>query len=345
VVEHLDANPTIEVRSRRKSGRTAHFGGMMTCGHIWTCPVCSQNLKAKRAEKLGAALRGMGSIWQMVTITPRHREGMGLQWLWRGLAAAWRRTRQGGRIQRIWGERVTASARAFEVTFGDNGPHPHIHVLLRTTEWLPEEKDDLFERFQNAIRKELGDECVPNYEHGIVWSEPFDASDAKGREHYLAKLGLELTGLAKEGRNGNRSPWQVALDASYGDEKSMRLWAEYCHASRGRRMLELDDRAAAAAEKQIEAERVDPLEDPEVHTLSIELKRDDVWALKRLEQRGMPTIFATVLSLAEKPVGAREAVEEFLSYAREHARTTTQDRWRFGRHGHGSAAAAHCDTS
>jgi hypothetical protein len=372
VVEHLDCSPTVEVRANPKGGAKARFHGMLTCGHIWTCPVCSMNLRSKRVERIGAALRGLGGRWQMLTITLRHRPGMPLQRLLIGLAAAWRLSRQGGAVQVLWDQLVTASVRAFEVTHGENGWHPHIHMLLRTEEWTEADKRTLTERFQEAVsgirvthrlnkkgewvlRKKappqividagLGSECLPLRSRAIVWSEPFDASDAKGRETYLAKLGLEVAGLAKEGRSGSRSPWQIAYDASYGDEHSQRLWAEYCHASRGRRALELDDRASDAAERQIEAERIDSLEEPEVHTISIELHRDDVWALKRLEQRGHPGIFAKVLELAERPMGAREAVQEFLSYAREHARTTTQDRWRFGRHGHGSAATAHCDTS
>lgn len=311
-VEHRDEEPSIDVQSVDGAPR-ASWRGLMTCGHIWTCPVCSQNLRARRAERISAAVRGMKGRWQMLTVTLRHRQGMALKDLVAGLMKAWRRTRQGGRIQRVWGELVTGSARAIEVTWGDNGWHPHIHVLLRTEDWTDDDKDALLVRWRTAIRRELGVHCEPNDEHALTWSPPFDAEDVGKRALYLAKLGLEVAGLGK-----SSSHWDIARRATEGDSRCHWLWHEFFAATRGRRMLELDDRASHAAELQLMADHVDDHDNESGQTskVSIPVKRDDVRALRRVERR-IPAIFALVLRAAEER-GA-EGVHGWVAYAREWA--------------------------
>lgn len=314
-VEHRDEEPSIDVQSVDGAPR-ASWRGLMTCGHIWTCPVCSQNLRAERAERISAAVRGMAGRWQMLTVTLRHRQGMPLKDLVAGLMKAWRRTRQGGRIQRVWGELVTGSARAIEVTWGENGWHPHVHVLLRTEDWTDDDRDALLVRWRTAIRRELGEHCEPNDEHGLTWSPPFEATDVGARAMYLAKLGLEVSGL---GKSSSTTPWDIARRAADGDARCHWLWREFFAATRGRRMLELDDRASHAAELQLVADHAEDLAkegEAESSRVTIPVKRDDVRALRRIERR-IPAIFALVLRAAEERGG--EGVADWLSYAREFA--------------------------
>jgi Replication protein len=315
-IEHRDEEPSIEIRSVDGAPR-AKWCGLMTCGHIWTCPVCSQHLRAQRADNIVRAVGHLGGRWQMVTVTVRHRQGLSLKALRDGLMAAWRRTRQGGRIQRVWSERVSASIRAQEVTHGDdNGWHPHIHVLLRTTEWDEDERDALQARWELAVVRELGEHCRPDDLHGLVWSKPFDASrDSGQRATYLAKLGLETAGLAKEGRNGSRTPWDIARAAAGGDSRSLWLWREYASATKGKRMIELDDRALAAAKRSRELEfDVEAGDVKEVARVAV--KRDDVRALRRLERR-IGAVLVIVLRAAE--TGGDDAVREWIAYARANA--------------------------
>jgi len=271
--------------------------------------VCSQNKRAKRATHIQAGLRGMLGRWQLLTITLRHREGMRLQKLMAGLMKAWRRARQGGKIQRIWAERVTGSVRAVEVTYGENGWHPHIHVLLRTSEWDDEEKQALLERWQGCIRGELGAACVPSDVHALSWSDAFDASESAERAKYVTKIGLEVAGLGK-----STSHWQIAKLATLGDPHAMRLWAEFFDATRGRRMIEQDDRVAHAAKLQLAEDRL------EAHDLADDFEplRFDVsgtdFRLLRFKERSHPTIMADVLHSAEHE--GRKGVESWLAYAR-----------------------------
>jgi hypothetical protein len=321
-VEHTESHPSIQVR-RDKGERRASYRGILTCGHIWSCPACSHQLRTERAGRIVRAVGHLGGRWQMVTVTLRHRQGMRLKELRDAMAAAWRRTRQGGRIQRVWADRVSASVRAQEVTFGANGWHPHIHVLLRTTEWDEDERDALQARWERAIVDSLGEHVRPDDLHGIVWSSPFDASrDSGHRATYLAKLGLEAAGIAKEGRGSSRTAWELAEDATHGDDHARTLWWEYIEATRGKRMIELDDRAQAAAKRALELESVDAEDGGEPKPVEeIELPRDDVRALRRLERR-LPTIMALVLRAAEERGAA--GVAEWVGFARERLRASLE---------------------
>jgi len=321
---HLEGHPSIEVRGAQ-GARQASWSGIMHCGHIWTCPVCSANLRAKRTERIAAALRGMGGRWVMLTITLRHRAGMRLD-TWRdtdgtthpglldGLLRAWRRTRQGGRIQRVWSDRVTASARGTECTFGGNGWHPHLHVLLRTQEWDDDERDALLVRWRREVQRVLGKDCRPDDLHGLHWSEPFDAAEAGDRAKYIGKLGLKL-GLEVAGHGKTEGYWTIAERAAAGDETAIRLWHEFQRATKGRRMLELDDRASDAADKTLEDEAADKARDDDessAERTSITVKRDDLRALRWLE-RSFPVLMALVLQAAEQE--GRPGVEAWIAYA------------------------------
>lgn len=327
-VEHANTEPAIQVI--HDGAPRARWNGLLTCGHIWTCPVCSQSLRAQRAEAIVRAVKHLAGRWQMLTVTLRHRQGMNLRDLRNGLMAAWRKTRQGGRIQRVWGELVTASVRTQEVTYGDNGWHPHLHVLLRTEEWSDDDKDALQVRWEKAIVGELGSNVRPDDLHGVVWSEPWDVeritkSESK-RATYLAKLGLESASLGKEGRRGSRTPWDLARMAANGDQRARWLWCEYTEATRGRRMIELDDRAAAAAKRALELEAAETESsggEPR-EPQRIEVARDDVRALRYLERRGHPGIMGMLLRLAETE--GEPAVRQWIAYARSRV-PERQDFW------------------
>lgn len=322
--------------------------------------MCSQNLRAKRAETINAALRGLGGKWQMLTITLRHRRGMQLgpanrdrhpkgAWGWcrktdpakpvlyDAMMRAWRRARQGGAkylrsgkvnprrgVQALWERYVSGSVRAVEIPYGENGWHPHLHVLIRTETWSRADKFILLNRWKRAIRAELGPACTPSDERAIVWSRPIDAAHPRGRAEYLAKLGLELASPSHK-RTRGASHWALAERGAAGDPQAVRLWEEFYRGTRGHRMIELDDRAAAAARRQLDEDRMtleasaiaresDALPPP-TPPQSIEVKRDDVRALRALERR-IPNIFSLLLTVAEND--GVSGVAHWIAYARAH---------------------------
>lgn len=183
----------------------------------------------------------------MVTLTLRHGPNDRLADLRQRLMCAWRKVRAHRWVREIFSRNVSASARALEVTHGNNGWHPHLHVLLRTDVWSFEDVSRLLVLWCEIAGAALVRQCDGGpAEVGVVWSE---ARDEKGAL-YLSKLGAEVAGVGKECKGGNRTPWQIAKAAAQKDETAIALWREYQEAMRGARMLELDERAKELANRQ-----------------------------------------------------------------------------------------------
>jgi hypothetical protein len=169
----------------------------------------------------------------MVTLTVRHALGNDCKRVRKGVAGAWRRVWQGRRsetLRRMF--HVKHHVRSLEVTHGENGWHPHLHVLLWTTGPAePGALEYLRELWIAAVEKELGREHAPDWTHGVV------LSDAPAGT-YLQKMGLEVAHHhTKSARRSSRTPWEIALDAIDGDEQSAALWRSYCRAMKGARQL------------------------------------------------------------------------------------------------------------
>lgn len=238
-----------------KSERRAHWRGVMLCQRQYACPVCGARRAAERAAELEAMMRAdPDGRWQMLTLTLRHHAGERLADLIAELFAAYRRVRATRRVRDIFAARVRATARSLEVTHGENGWHPHLHVVMGTTEWTDEERRTLAEEWERALPNRTERHCA------LVWSNPVRGTEA-ARARYIAKLGGELAGIAKEPKGGNRTPWQIAR-ASLRSERAAELWTEYQRAMKRRRVLELDRRAKVLA--RVGSETTEPLREWEV---------------------------------------------------------------------------------
>lgn len=197
--------------------QTADHGG----AHILTLP-------SKRGERTVAIHSGS---WAMVTLTLRHHAGQSLSELLRLLLDAWRAVRSTRAVRDIFRRRVTASARGIEVTWSEhNGWHPHIHLMLRTQAWTSEELETLEREWLRAVPGQPG--------VAVAWS--------RTPASYLAKLSAEVAGIAKEAAGGHYNAWQLARAALARPELVLK-WKEYQRAMKGRRILELDERAKALA--------------------------------------------------------------------------------------------------
>lgn len=228
-------NAAVEVRQGASGKRRAWWAGVFMCERQHSCPVCHAKRAAARAEELTRMQAGDApGAWRMLTLTMHHHRGQKLAELAGLLMAAWRKTRRTRAVRVIFDRRVTASARCLEVTWSErNGWHPHLHIVLRTSEWTEEERETLSREW---LRQVVGLASV-----ATAWTET-PAS-------YISKLKLaaELAGIGKDRSPGEGlSPMQLAAAALERPEL-MRFWREYQAAMHGRRILELDERAKALA--------------------------------------------------------------------------------------------------
>lgn len=109
----------------------ARWDGVQRCGSVWECPTCQARIKAHRAEEITYCVESHGrERVAFLTLTVRHGLGNDLLKLRQGVADAWRATTRGAAWKRFgaamgwWG-----TVRALEVTHGENGWHPHLHLL------------------------------------------------------------------------------------------------------------------------------------------------------------------------------------------------------------------------
>lgn len=218
----------------------AYYSGLMTCGSVWTCPICSARISEVRRMELTQAVdtwRSGGGSLVVVTVTLQHSKADELKSLLTALKDSWRRLKSG----RVW-RRMCESyglehyVSSTELTYGEHGWHPHIHALFFST--LPEPefdtgsfKAELTERY-TALLAEYGKYASDFYGLDVKLGDEFAGKYASkyGLEHELTKS------IGKNGRDG-ASPWQLLERYRDGDEQAGALFCEYAKVFFGARQL------------------------------------------------------------------------------------------------------------
>jgi hypothetical protein len=186
--------------------------GIVSCNRRSGCEHCGPRLLARDAELVEALVRDHGyQRTVMATFTFRHWRGLPLRPLRRGLADAFRRLVQ----HREWRQREclrnVSVVRSLEVTLGEHGWHPHLHVLLLLEARLNDEALASLEAmlarvWRGTVGRVMGAAYRPSLANGVDVSRCYEAD-------YLTKLGLEVAdaGQSKRARNvKGRTYWQLA---------------------------------------------------------------------------------------------------------------------------------------
>ncbi|MGO2655215.1 MAG: hypothetical protein ACTH93_05210 [Pseudoclavibacter sp.] len=270
-------------------GEQAKFTGLIHCASVWSCPVCSAVIRAGRSDEVMQACRWWedvrGGSLLFVTFTLRHQLGDSLQ---RGLDAvtqAFRSVIMGAPWKRFAARHgIRHQIKAVEVTRGENGWHPHLHVLWFTDSPLSdvaraEARAWLSDRWRRFVVKHGG--RLPSDERGVdlrdvEGGQLVAAYIAKVQEHDRSKsrtfgVGAEMTRLdLKRGRQDSLTPFELldwdGLDEEERAERAA-LWVEWVETTRGRRALtfsrglkeaagidELDDEQLAEADEHLDDE-------------------------------------------------------------------------------------------
>lgn len=142
----------------------AHFAGLQTCGSVWACPSCGERIRFKRAREIEQALQtlydtplhwGTMSVNDvrdralscpvdgraeartgtalMLTLAAPHKVVMdgNLRALFRENSRGYRRATSGeGWLEDKEAFGILGTIRADDATYGDDGWHAHLHVLV-----------------------------------------------------------------------------------------------------------------------------------------------------------------------------------------------------------------------
>lgn len=272
-VQDLDGNGVRVFQC--KDSEATYYRGLMICANIWACPVCSAKISERRREELERAISSVtasgGGVYHMLLTIPHTRKDKPLG-LVADLLKAYERLCSGKYRLSALVPGYLGFVRALEVTHGENGWHPHLHVLVFTETALSPSQVDLMRhvlwaKWEARVLKITGkspsrqafsfDPAV----HGsfeqtnfvTVESEAVHVCPVTG---YVTKFGTdreieeivqrrrwgaadELTraNAKKSGRAGGRSPWQLLADFQEGDIHAGMLWKEFITAFKGRAQL------------------------------------------------------------------------------------------------------------
>jgi len=235
------------------ANNVAHVGGVARCASPWSCPLCAPTIREKRAADLDELLRAhlaAGGGGEFVTVTMPHHAAMPLKATLGAVRKGWTAVVSG----RLWSVLkadlgILGQVKAVEITHGENGWHPHVHVLVVTRRPLsPAEsmrlRRHVYDRWCSSIERQGF--AKPSWEHGCdVRQVGLNGAGETALGRYVCKVrdgwgvGLELARSdVKRGRKTSRTPWELLeLAEGDGDADALALWHEYEHATRGVRAL------------------------------------------------------------------------------------------------------------
>ncbi len=258
---------------RRLDGCGARLTNTVMCGSVWTCPTCSGPIQETRRRELAAGMKaaiGQGLHAYLLTLTFPHEQFEHSQAITPaeseskfrayvlGLVLAEDKAVKLLKQSKAWRELkekrgCVGSVRGREVTFGQNGPHPHTHTLIFAAPGLLADQhfvDRLRLAWVSAITK-AG--ICPRDKRTWALDRAFDLRGGDKAAEYIAKFGhdekwgmsSELTrhtskvgaraGLADF--EGHVTPFQVLAWAGQGDATARRLFHAFALAYHGKRQL------------------------------------------------------------------------------------------------------------
>lgn len=290
-----------------RSGTTAAKAvGLHACGSVWECPVCHGRIVSSRAVDVtdfAREARRRGFVLRMETLTIRHAWTDRLEDTAAAVADGWRAVLQSTAVRELRAREGWHFVRALEVKHGENGWHPHLHVLIA----IERPGDDahraaVIQRAWIPACAKLKEENRPIEGVAVVQTE-IDVE----RADYLQKLGLEIADDRSK-RSGGRLPFDLLEDARAGDLRARALWQIYARAMVGKRALtwgvgvrKTFGLAAEPTDEDLALERADAPEDKIV--LSVETQ-----VYTRAIGR-IPGLLAVVLDALERH-GIAEALAE-----------------------------------
>lgn len=224
-----------------------HYKGLVTCGNVWVCPICSAKIQERRRQEVEQAItwaKAQGRSGYVASFTFPHRIDQPLRDLLKLQRDALAHMR-GSRAYMALMDRCKNAGRirALEITHGLNGWHPHTHELLFLAPEVPAAwlRDELAELWLKSCRK------VGLFVDGRDTEADFlrysvDVRDGDdGTADYLAKMddqrqwGIshEVTkGSSKQGKRSGAHPFNLVENPA-----TVNLFIEYVDAMKGQRQL------------------------------------------------------------------------------------------------------------
>lgn len=227
----------VSIHQSIESDNPSHsYRGLCRCGSTWVCKPCASKISLFRSRELEHGISHFSGIAEMVTFTVPHYVDTDLVGLRSGMVAALRHFFNSRSIKSILKSvGYVGRIRVFEVTYTENGFHPHFHVAFFLKKSLAPLKLELFEQWRESC-------LISGLNKPLV--SAFFISDADMVRDYFARYGAKwglqdemVRGHLKVGKNSKSiSPFSM-LERAMSDDKYIRLFRIYALAFKGSRQL------------------------------------------------------------------------------------------------------------
>jgi hypothetical protein len=248
-----------------KKHKNTHYKNLQTCGNVWICPVCAAQVAENRKGELKKAIQihvqNGGGVY-LATYTVPHKREDDLKDMFLRFKDARQRFKRGAPMTRIkdrfyWKWSITAT----EITYGQNGWHPHTHeVIFLNKPWFGQRKAtgelyktegefiiDFREKIYGRWRR-FAEKCgfdSPSRDHGV------DIQNAEFAGNYVAKWGDDKNEASKKweiydevtkahiktGKGKGRTPFDLIRSFQDGDKYAGKLFVEFARVFKGSRQL------------------------------------------------------------------------------------------------------------
>lgn len=165
--------------------KRALYGGLMTCGLNWLCPVCGSKIAERRSNDLANGLNNHFGDVTMYTLTMRHKREDKLKDNIDIITAAYRQLTHGEwwmRFKDDYG--LVGMVSNLEVKWGfESGWHPHKHLLFL---WQYHYDDSVMMKITKKLQDRFH-QCVINYGgSGLATIECFQSERKATRAEIIA---------------------------------------------------------------------------------------------------------------------------------------------------------------
>ena len=231
----MSRSTLVEIKER---DGVCYPSNVISCGSIWACPVCSAKIRARREVELEAGAAewvARGGRLAMLTFTLRHDRLMDLLDVLNALLGSYRKLRHRKSFERLR-SLVVGQVRALEVTYGENGWHPHLHVLLFVRSGVEEEQvrellGAIVTDWRDLVGQSLG--AFPSVQRAVdlLWFGS-DSSTAAG---YVSKIAKEMT--LSDSKSG-LDPFALLDVVDVGRDRAVARFIEFANTMRGRHAMD-----------------------------------------------------------------------------------------------------------
>jgi hypothetical protein len=313
--------------------KSAFFSGLVTCGSVWACPVCTAKVQERRRLEIAQGIEWAyksGYQPMMITLTFPHYAWQKLGKLQEQQAKALALLRSGAPWKRfVERENYQGLIRSLELTHGQNGWHLHTHEL-----WFLDKNSDpeqvkatVLERWKSACaRAGLLDLQNPaqvlafeNHSVDVIgncstsdYLAKMDDSKHWGADREMAKA------TSKAGKASGKHPFGLLADYANRDLRAGRLFLAYVLAMKGKRQIfwtkglkaragvgEVSDEVLAEEQRET-AECLGMLDDDDWQTVRCSGARAQV--LDAAEAGGWAAVAALIEALTRAEIQRLEAL-------------------------------------